>query len=86
MSFLIQGQSVSTLESSDYMLQLNFRRTHIAGSVNTAADFLSRLDIKVAEKIRLKISEDIQTTPSSDVTDVEQFFLTQADSNDETEQ
>ena len=27
----------------DYMLQFNFRIAHTAGSVNTAADFLSRL-------------------------------------------
>ena len=42
--------------------------------------------------IRLKIREDIQTTPievttsSSDVADEELFFFTQADKNDETEQ
>ena len=65
---------------------------HIAGSVNTAADFLSRLELKVTEKIRLKIQEDIQTTvievtsSSSDVADEEQFFFTQADNNDESEE
>ena len=74
------------------MLQFNFKIAHIAGSVNTAADFLSRLELKVAEKIRLKIREDIQTTlievttSSSDVTDEEQFFFTQADNNDESEE
>ena len=39
----------------DYVLQFNFKIAHIAGSVNTAADFLSRLEHKVTEKIRLKI-------------------------------
>ena len=39
----------------DYVLQFNFKFAHIAGSVNTAADFLSRLELKVTEKIRLKI-------------------------------
>ena len=39
----------------DYMLQFNFKIAHIAGSVNTAADFLSRLELKVTEKILLKI-------------------------------
>ena len=74
------------------MLQFNFKIAHIAGSVNNAADFLSRLELKVTEKIRLKIWEDIQTTPievttsSSDVADEEQFFFTQADNNDESEQ
>ena len=40
---------------SDYVLQFNFKIAHIAGSVDTAADFLSRLELKVREKIRLKI-------------------------------
>ena len=39
----------------DYVLQFNFTIAHIAGSVNTAADFLSRLELRVTEKIRLKI-------------------------------
>ena len=75
------------------MLQFNFKIAHIAGSINTAADFLSGLELKVTEKIRLKIREDIQTTPidlttsSSDVTDEGQFFFTHADdSNDSEEQ
>ena len=42
----------------DYVLQFNFKRAHIAGSVNTAADFLSRFGLKVTEKVRLKIRED----------------------------
>ena len=73
------------------MLQFNFKIAHIAGSVSTAADFLSRLELKVTEKIGLKIREDIQTTPievttsSSDVADEKQFFFTQADNNDESE-
>ena len=39
----------------DYLLQFNVKIAHIARSVNTAADFLSRLEIKVTEKISLKI-------------------------------
>ena len=60
-----------------YVLQFNFKVAHIAGSVNTAADFLSRLELKVTEKIHLKNREDVQTTPievstsSSDVADEE---------------
>ena len=48
--------------------------------------------MKVTEKIRLKIREDVQTTPigvttsSSDVADEEQFFLTQTDGEAETEE
>ena len=74
----------------DYVLQSNFEITHIAGPVSTAADFLSRLELKVKKEIRLKTREDIPTTPievttsSSDVADEEQFFFTQADNNDES--
>ena len=74
------------------MLQFNFKIAHIAGSVNTAADFLSRLELKVTQRIRLKIREYVQTTPievttcSSDVADEEQFFFAQADGQDETEE
>ena len=73
------------------MLQFNFKVAHIAGSVNTTADFLSRLELKVTEKIRLKIRDYIQTTPievttsSSDVADEEQFFFAQADNTDDSE-
>ena len=47
----------------DFVLQFNLKTAHIAGSVNTAADFLSRLELIVTEKIRLKTRENIQTTP-----------------------
>ena len=49
--------------SCDFVWQFNFKLAHIAGSVNAAAEFLSRLKLKVTEKIRLKIRENIQTTP-----------------------
>ena len=74
------------------MLQFNFKIAHIAGSVDTAADFLSRLELKVREKIHLKIREDIQTTPievtttSSDIADEDHFFFTQTDKKDESEE
>ena len=75
----------------DYMLQFKFKIAHIAGSVNIAADFLSELELKVTEKIRLKIREDIQTTQievttSSDVADEEKVFFTYADDNTESEE
>ena len=50
------------------------------------------MELKFTENIHLKIREDIQTTPievstsSSDVADEEQFFFTQPDSQDETEE
>ena len=76
----------------DFVLQFNFKIAHIAGLVNTAADFLSRLELKVTERIRLKIREDVQTTTievttsSSDVADEEQFFFAQTDGEAETEE
>ena len=82
----------SLWNACDYVLQFNCKIAHIAGSVNTAADFFSRLELKVTEKIHLKIREDVQTTAievstsSSDVADEEQFFFTQPDSQDETEE
>ena len=81
----------SLWNACDYVLQFNFKIAHIAGSVNTAADLLSRLELTVTERIRHKIREDVQTTPievttsSSDVADEEQFFSTQTDGEDETE-
>ena len=76
----------------EYILPFNFKTAHIAGSVNTAADFLSRLELKVTEKIRLKVGKDVQTTPigvttsSSDVADEEQFSFIHADNSNESEE
>ena len=78
----------SLWNACDYVLQFNFRIAPIAGSVNTAADFFSRLELKVTERIRLKIREDVRTTPievttsSSDVADEEQFFFAHTDDQD----
>ena len=44
----------------EYVLQIIFKIAHIAGSVNTAADFLFRLLLRVMEKLCLKSLEDIQ--------------------------
>ena len=74
------------------VLQFNFKIAHIAGSVNSAADFLFRLELKITEKTRLKIREDIQTIPievttsSSDVADEKQFLFTLADDSESQEQ
>ena len=82
----------SLRNACDYVLQFNFKIAHIAGSINTAADFVSRLELKVTERIHLKIREDVPTTPievstsSSDVAVEEQFFFTQTDGQDKTEE
>ena len=53
---------------------------HVAGSQNTAADFLSRLELTSREKIQLKLPDDIITAPievnlqSTDVADEEQLL------------
>ena len=82
----------SLWNACDYVLQFKFKIAHIAGSVNTAADFFSRLELIVTERIRLNIREDVSTTPievttlSSDVADEDQIFFTQTDDQDETEE
>ena len=74
----------------DYVLQFNFKIAHTDGSVNTAAAFLSRLELEVTEKIHFKIREDIHTThievttSSYDVADEEQNFFTHADDGKES--
>ena len=89
--FQTKGIPPTLWNACDYVLQLNFEIAHIADSFNTAADFLSRLGLKVMEKIRLENREDVQTTlievraSSSDVADEEQLFFAQADGEDETE-
>ena len=75
----------------DYVLQFKFQIMHVAGSQNTAADFLSRLELTPKEKVQLKLRDDILTSPievnlqSSDVADEEQLFFL-PDEEDESEQ
>ena len=45
----------------DHVLQFNFKIADKAGSVNTAANWLSRRELKVTEKKILETREDIQT-------------------------
>ena len=44
----------SLWNACEYVLQFNFKIAHIGGLVDTAPDFLSRLEMKVTEKIHLK--------------------------------
>ena len=73
----------------DYVTQFNFTIAHIHGKNNTAADYLSRLEIPAKEKLFLRIREDIPTTPIellvqfAGITEEEQIFYTEDD--DETE-
>ena len=44
-----------------YVLQYNFVIAHVAGSMNTTADFLSRTEVNPVEKLEMSIRNDIQT-------------------------
>ena len=75
----------------DYVLQFKFRIMHVAGSQNTAADFLSRLELTPKEKVQLKLRDDMITAPievnlqSTDFADEEQLFFL-PDEEEESEQ
>ena len=53
---------------------------HLEGSQNTAANFLSRIELTPKEKVQLKLRDDILTTPivvnlqTTDVADEELLF------------
>ena len=74
----------------DYVIPFNFTIAHIPGKNNTAADYLSRLEICPNEKLILRIREDISTTPielniqSAGVIEEDQIFFT--DEDEETEE
>ena len=69
----------------DFVLQFNFTIAHIPGKMNTAADFLSRLEMDPKEKIILKIREDFPTKPievnieSTGIAQEEQVFYDPTD-------
>ena len=62
---IIQTKSTSPALwiACDYVLQFKFRILHVAGSQNTAADFLSRLELTPKGKVQLKLRDDILTSP-----------------------
>ena len=76
----------------DFVLQFHFTIAHVPGKMNTAADFLSRLDLQPKDKVHLTIRDEIRTTPtqvniqSSDVAEEEQFFFMLPDDDTETEE
>ena len=74
----------------DFVIHFNFVIAHIPGKNNTAADYLSRMEMDPTEKLVLKIREDVETRPievnvqSAGVSEEEQVFFTEEDN--ETEQ
>ena len=75
----------------DFVLQFNFTIAHIPGKMNTAADFLSRLEMDPNEKVILKIREDIPTKPievnieSTGIAQEEPVFFDHTDQQETTE-
>ena len=73
----------------DYVLQYNFVIAHVAGSMNTAADFLSRTEVNPVEKLEMSIRNDIQTKAievniqSSGIVEEEQIYILPDDEFDE---
>ena len=75
----------------DFVLQINFTIAHIPGKINTAVDFLSRLELDPKEKINLNIREDILTKAievnieSTGIAQEEPVFLDTTDQQETTE-
>ena len=77
--------------AGDYVLQYNFVIAHIAGSMNTAADFLSRTELDPTKKLEMAIRKDIHTKAikvniqSSGIVEEEQIYLFPDDEIDENQ-
>ena len=67
------------------MIQFNFTIANIPGKNNTAADYLSRMEMDPMEKLVLKLRKDVETQPieinvqSAGVSEEEQVFFTAED-------
>ena len=75
----------------DYVLQYNFVIAHVAGSTNTAADFLSRTEVDSTEKLKMAIRNDIYTKAievniqSSGIVEEEQIYVLPDEEIDENQ-
>ena len=75
----------------EFVLQFNFTIAHIPGKMNSAAGFLSRLEMDPNEKLISKFGEDIPTKPievnieSTGTAQEEQVFFNPADPQETTE-
>ena len=75
----------------DYVLQYNFVIAHVAGSMNTAADFLSRTEVNPTEKLEMTLRNDIHTKAievniqSSGIVEEEQIYILPDDEVDENQ-
>ena len=75
----------------DYVLQYNFVIAHVAGTMNTAADFLSRTEVDPTEKLELTIRNDLHTKAievniqSTGIVEEEQIYVLPDDEIDENQ-
>ena len=73
----------------DVVIQFNFTIAHIPDESNTAADYLSRMEMDPTEKLVLKIRADVEIQPieanvqSAGVSEEEQVFFTEEDNETE---
>ena len=58
--FQIKVIPTALWNACDYVLQYKFVIAHVAGAMNTAADFLSRTEIIPTEKLEMNLRNDIQ--------------------------
>ena len=75
----------------DYVLQYNFVIAHVAATMNTAADFLSRTEVDPTEKLELTIRNDLHTKAievniqSTGIVEEEQIYVLPDDEIDENQ-
>ena len=75
----------------DYVLQYNFVIAHVAGSMNTAADFLSRTEVNPTGKLEMTIRNDIHTKAievniqSTGIVEDEQIYILPDEEIDENQ-
>ena len=73
----------------DFVIQFHFTIAHSPGKNNTAADYLSRMEMDHTGKLVLKIRADVETQPievnvqSAGVSEEEQVFVTEEDNETE---
>ena len=61
--FLNENSTPALWNACDYVIQVNFVKTHNPGAQNTAADYLSHQELDPKDKLAMKIREDVQTLP-----------------------
>ena len=65
----------SLWNACDFVLQFRFKIAHAPGRMNTAADFLSRLDSNPKDKTLLQIRDDIQTTRYKSISNPQIYMI-----------